>query len=147
MFWTCQIQVLKWAFQARKPIIIPEIILNSSHSRQQLAVIFSCSYCCKKGSQQIFFSFYLCRNTETSCSQTFKLLFKFPGSIFSLISLGTSCTLGLSGCKILMILSFYFRLLPKSTATLTFPPTSWVFGDTFKTLTRERSSNRRVLPT
>lgn len=41
----------------------------------------------------------------------------------------------------------YFRLLPKSTATLTFPLSSQVCGDTSKTPTSERSSNRRVRPT
>lgn len=39
------------------------------------------------------------------------------------------------------------RLLPRSTATLTFPQSSQVCGVTFKTPTREKSSNRRVQPT
>lgn len=68
--------------------------------------------------------------------------------LLPMIFMYSLCTIICSSkCLILISLSIYFRLLPRSTATLTFPPSSQACGDTFKTPMRERSSNRRVQPT
>lgn len=77
------------------------------------------------------------------------MVFTHIWNCFTLINgLDTSSSSDLSVlCVCFISLSVYFRLPPRNTATLTFLPSSQECGDTSKTPTRERSSDRRVQQT
>lgn len=78
----------------------------------------------------------------------FLLTFETVNTFTLINGLDTSSSSDLSVlCVCFISLSVYFRLLPRNTATLTFLPSSQECGDTSKTPTRERSSDRRVQQT